>query len=349
MASVLPTPYYTFDDVLIRPQYSEIDSREAVDTSVEIVPGVVLKSPIMSANMQTVNSVELCIALAKAGGMATVDQFRNIEEEVEMIEKVKQADCLVAGAIGTSRDFLERAEAVVAAKVDLIVMDSPHAHNSLTKNAIKAFRNKFPDFPIIVGNIATKEAALFLIHHGVNGIKIGVGPGAACLTRVNTGSGAAQITAIMECYDVARNHGVSIIADGGIKAPGSFAKAIAAGGSTAYMGSIFAGTDEAPSKLIEKDGKKFKEYYGSSSPLAKINRAKSDKNFKEDPNRFVEGESGFTKYQGTVADVVNRYIMGLKSAMSYSGAKNIREFQERAIFTVLTQNGVAENGAHGLV
>jgi IMP dehydrogenase len=349
MATFFHSPCYTFDDVLLRPQFSEINSREEVDTSVEIVPGLKIKSPIMSANMQTVNSKELCIALANAGGMATVDQFRSIEEEAEMIIAVKKAKCMVAGAIGSSRDYMERAEAIIAAKADVIIMDSPHAHNNLTKKAIKDFRAKFGDFPLIVGNIATKEAALFLAHHGVDGIKVGIGPGAACLTRVNTGAGAAQITAIMECYDVARNHGMSIIADGGVKAPGSFAKAIAAGGTAVYMGSIFAGTDEAPSELIEKDGKKYKEYFGSSSPLAKIRRAGSDKNFKENPNRFVEGEAGYTKYQGSVADVVDRYMMGLKSAMSYTGASNVQEFQEKAIFTIVTQNGVSENGAHGLV
>lgn len=349
MATLLNATSYTFDDVLLKPQYSEIDSRETVDVSTEIAPGIILKAPIMSANMQTVNSVKLCIELAKHGGMATVDQFRSIEEEAEMINKVKKEKVLIAAAIGTSRDYIERAEAVIGAGCDLIIMDTPHAHNHLTKNAIKNFKNKFGDFPLIAGNVATKEAALFLIHHGVNGIKVGVGPGAACLTRVNTGCGAPQITAIMEVYDVARNHNVSIIADGGIKEPGSFAKAIAAGGSAAYMGSIFAGTDEAPSDLIEINGKKYKEYYGSSSEAAKVKRAESDKSFKQKANRFVEGQAGFTKYQGSVSEVVEKYVMGLKSAMSYSGAKTLREFQDRAVFTLITQNGVAENGAHGLV
>jgi IMP dehydrogenase len=349
MASISLTHSYTFDDVLLRPQYSEIISRENVDIQVEIVPGIKLKTPIMSANMQAVNSIELAVALAVAGGMATIDQFRSIEEQAAMIAKVKENNHLVAGAIGASRDYLERAEALVAAKVDVIIMDTPHAHNLLTKLAIKEFRQKFGDMPLIVGNIATKEAALFLIHHGVDGIKVGVGPGGACLTRVNTGAGAPQISAIMECFDVARNHGVSIIADGGIKAPGSFAKALAAGGTVAYMGSIFAGTDEAPSKMIEINGKQYKEYFGSSSILAKQKRSASDKGYKEKSNRFVEGDSGMTKYQGSVADVVEKYIMGLKSAMSYSGAQTITEFQERAVFSVITQNGFAENGSHGIV
>ena len=349
MATILTAESYTFDDVLLRPQYSEINSREDVDISVEILPGIKLSVPIMSSNMQTVNSVELCVALYQEGGIATVDQFRSAENEVEMIKQVKKKGAKVAAAIGTSRDYIERAKAVIKAGAEFIVMDTPHAHNLLTKNAIKNFKAEFDGFPLIVGNVATKEAALYLAHHGVMGIKVGIGPGAACSTRVNTGAGAAQVTALMECLDVARNHHLGVIADGGIQTPGSFSKAIAAGGSAAYMGSIFAGTDEAPSKLIEKNGVKYKEYYGSSSVAAKIKRAEDDNNFKEKPNRFVEGESGYTKYQGSVKDVVERYVMGLKSAMSYSGAKTIKEFQERAIFTLITQNGVKENGAHGIL
>lgn len=348
MASIHASPSYTFDDVLIRPQYSEINSRDEVDTSIEIVPGLRLSNPIMSANMQTVNSVALCVKISELGGLATVDQFRSIEEEANMIKEIKKQNAKIAGAIGASKDFMERAEAVISAGADLIIMDTPHAHNLLTKNAIKSFKTKFKDIPLIVGNIATKEAALFLTHHGVDGIKVGVGPGAACLTRVNTGAGAPQITAIMECYEVAKNHGIGIIADGGVKTPGSFAKAIAAGGSAVYMGSVFAGTQESPGEVIEINGKKYKEYFGSSSETAKIRRAQSDKNYKENANRFIEGDYGYTKFQGTVQDVVEKYIMGLKSAMSYVGAKNIREFQDRTVFTVITQNGVVENGAHGL-
>jgi IMP dehydrogenase len=349
MASINSTPSYTFDDVLLRPQFSEINSREDVDVSVEIVPGIKLTAPLMAANMQTVTSVKLAVALCKAGGMATIDQFRSIEDQINIIKDVKKEGCSTAGAVGTSRDFMERAEALVACGVTLIIMDTPHAHNMLTKNAISEFRKKFKDFPLIVGNIATREAARFLIDQGVDGIKIGIGPGAACLTRVNTGAGMPQITAIMECFDIANNHSISVIADGGIKMPGSFAKAIAAGGTAAFMGSVFAGSDESPGDVIEQDGKKFKEYFGSSSVQAKIKRAESDKNFKQSATRFVEGDAGLTKYNGTVSEIVENYVMGLKSAMSYVGARNIRDFQEKAVFSILTQNGVAENGAHGLV
>ncbi len=176
MATFLTASTYTFDDVLLHPQYSEINSRDDVDVSTEILPGVKLKVPLMSSNMQTVNSVELCIALSKEGGIATVDQFRSIENQVEMITEVKKTGEKVAAAIGTSRDYIERAKAVIKAGAEFIVMDTPHAHNFLTKTAIKEFKKEFKEFPLIAGNIATKEAALFLIHHGVHGIKVGIGP-----------------------------------------------------------------------------------------------------------------------------------------------------------------------------
>lgn len=349
MASIIVSPSLTFDDVLIRPQYSEINSRDDVNTEVEILPGFKLRSPVISSNMQTVNSIELCVEMFNNGGIALLDQFRSIENEVQMVKDIKKKKAKVSGAIGSSRDYIERAEALIHAGVEFIVMDTPHAHNLLTKKAIIEFRKKFKDFPLIVGNVATKEAALFLIHHGVDGIKVGVGPGAACLTRVNTGSGASQIGAIMECYEVTKHHGVSLIADGGVKTSGSFAKAIGAGGSAVMMGSVFAGTTESPGEIVEINGKKYKEYFGSASEEARVRRNKMDQTFDKKPNKFVEGEYGFTNYQGNVADVIEKFVMGLKSAMSYSGAGDIKTFQDKVIFTVITQNGVTENGAHGLV
>lgn len=340
---------YTYDDVLIRPQYSEVNSRKDVDTSVEIASGVTLKTPVMSANMQSVNSVELCVALDRVGGMATIDQFRDIEKQVAMLLEVKKLDSKVAGAIGATKDFLERAEALIKNGVDLIVMDTPHAHSILGIEAIKSFRKKFKDFPLIAGNIATSEAVFDLAKAGVDGVKVGIGPGGACTTRTNAGVGNPQLSAVMECYEVAKNNNISVIADGGIKTAGNFSKAIAAGGTAAYIGSMFAGTEESPSELIEQNGKKLKKYYGSSSVTAKIERAQNDKNYNEKSSQFVEGAEGYTKYQGTVEELVEKLAMGLRSAMSYSGAFNISDFHDKAQFLLVTPIGIAENGAHGLV
>lgn len=350
MATILQTQAYTFDDILLKPQYSELSSRDQADISVELVPGIKLENPIMSSNMQSVNSVELAIEVFRNGGMSTIDQFRSVENQITMIREVKASGAKVAGAIGTSKNFLERAEALVFEGVEVVIMDTPHAHNSLTKEAIKKFKEKFKDnIALIVGNIATKEAALFLIHHGVDGIKVGIGPGGACLTRVNAGSGAPQVTALMECYDVARNRGIGIIADGGVKTPGNFAKAIAVGGSAVYMGSVFAGSAESPGKIIELNGAKYKEYFGSSSEIAKTKRAEADSDYKEKNSRYVEGGAGLTPYNGKVSEIMEKFAMGLKSAMSYTGAENIRDFQQKAVVTIITQNSFYENGTHSIV
>lgn len=339
----------TFDDVLIKPQYSEVFSRKDVDISVEIAPSIKLDIPIMPANMQTVISVELCIKISELGGMATLHQFSSIEDQVEMLQEVKKRNARVAGAIGASKNYIERAKALIDHGVDLIIMDTPHGHNLLTLNAIKEFRKNFGSFPFIVGNIATREAAIDLIKAGVDGIKVGVGPGAACLTRVNAGAGMPQLSALMECSEVAMQMGKSVIADGGIQTPGNFSKAIGAGGTAAYLGSLFAGTEESPSELVEINGKKYKRYFGSSSEAAKEMRIKDDPSYQNKANEFVEGAEGLTKYQGSVESLVERLSMGLRSAISYSGGFNVREFQEKVTFVQITQNGVKENGAHGIV
>jgi IMP dehydrogenase len=303
----------------------------------------------MPANMQAVCSVKLAVASFRAGGMATVDQFRSVTEAGEMVRKVKKQKAEVCGAIGATKDYLERAEVLVKAGVKALIMDSPHAFHILTREAVTNIRTRYQTLPLIVGNVGTAEGADMLFRLGVDCVKVGIGPGAACLTRINTGTGMPQITAILDCYKVAQKYKKTILADGGVKTPGDFAKAIAAGGSAVYAGSIFAGTDEAPGKLIIKGGQKYKEYWGSSSEHAKEKRAKADPLYKERASRFVEGGKGLTLYEGSVMGVYERFAMGLKSAMSYSGASNITQFQKKRKFVRVTSSGIRENGAHGLV
>jgi IMP dehydrogenase len=349
MAKLIVQPAYTYDDVLIKPQYSEVVSRKDVDISVEIAPGVKLDIPIMPVNMQTVISVDLCVKISELGGMATLHQFASIDEQVKMLQDVKSRGARVAGAIGATKDYLERAKALIDNGVSLIIMDTPHAHSFFTINAVKEFRKMFGDFPFIAGNIATREAAVDLINAGVDGIKVGVGPGAACLTRVNAGAGMPQLTAVLECAEIAKQMGKTVIADGGIQTPGNFAKAIGAGGTVAFIGSMFAGTDESPSELVVVNGKKFKRYFGSSSESAKELRIQDDPAYKNKPNEFIEGADGLTKYHGSVESLVEKLTMGLRSAMSYSGAFTVNEYQEKVIFFTVTQSGFKENGAHGLI
>ncbi len=339
----------TFDDVLLRPQFSDLNSREEADVTTEIVPGVKLLAPLMPANMQSVCSVELAVACSEAGSLATIDQFRSIGEAVQMVKKVVSRKCRVAGAIGVSKDYTERAEQLLKAGVCCFVVDSPHAHHVKTKKALLELKRKFPRTSIIVGNVATKEGAVDLFKWGADCVKVGVGPGSACLTRIHTGSGVPQITALMECYKVAKKYKKTILADGGVKTPGDFSKAIAAGGAAVYAGSIFAGTVEAPGKNVKNARGVFKKFWGSSSEVGRVLRSKADNSYREKSNRFVEGGEGLVPFQGTVKSLLERYVMGLKSAMSYSGSRSIPKFQEKAIFLKISPSSIRENGAHGLV
>jgi IMP dehydrogenase len=339
----------TYDEVLIVPQYSEVRSRNDVDTTVEIAPGIKLTTPIIPANMDTVVSFELNSKLSELGGLGNLHQFQSVESQVQQLKELKKAGSVVAGTTGVTKDYLERAKALIDNGVDIIIFDTPHGHHILTIEAIKAFRKMFGAFPLIAGNIATAQATEDLIKAGVDGVKVGVGPGAACLTRVNAGSGYPQLTAVLECSEVARKHGKSVIADGGIKTPGNFAKAIGAGGTIAMMGSVLAGVDESPADLIEKNGKKFKTYRGSSSEEAKVARSQNDQNYKNSSTEYVEGAAGFVTYQGSLESFVQRYNMGLRSAMSYSGSWNVEEYHEKVQFVHVSAVGILESGAHGLV
>jgi IMP dehydrogenase len=348
-AKIVPSLGLTYDEVLIVPQYSEVRSRNDVDLAVELAPGLTLTSPIIPSNMDTVVSVELCVRLHELGGIGNLHQFQSIEKQVLELKEVKSRGAKVAASTGVTKDYIDRARALIENGVDLIIFDTPHAHHILTIEAVKAFRKEFGAFPLIAGNIATPEAAEDLIKAGVDGVKVGVGPGAACLTRVNAGSGYPQLSAVLAVGEVTKKYGKSLIADGGIKTPGNFAKAIGAGGTIAMMGSVLAGVDEAPSDLVERDGKRYKTYRGSSSEEAKMARSKNDQNYKNAANEYVEGAAGLVKYQGSLESFVQRFNMGLRSAMSYSGARTITEFHENVKFVQISPVGILESGAHGLV
>lgn len=349
MATIYSKKGLTYDDVILRPQYSEIISRKDIDLTTELAPGVQIKTPIVAANMDTVISPELCIELSRLGGLAWNHQFGSIEEELKVLKAVKAKGERVGCTISATNDYIERAKVMIDNGADIILIDTPHAHSYMGIEAVKNFRKHFGKFPLIAGTVATKEGALDLIKAGADGLKVGIGAGAACLTRVNAGSGMPQLSAVMECSEICKKEGKSLIADAGIKYPGSLAKAIAAGGHAGMMGSVLTGTLESPSKLVEKDGKKFKVYYGSASASGKKYRATHDPNHKKPATEFIEGGEGLVPYHGTLEEVITKYTMGLRSAMSYTGARNIKEFQEKAIFIELTQSGIQENFAHGMV
>lgn len=338
----------TYDDVLIAPQYSIIKSRKDVDTSVKI-DAIKLRVPIISANMTSVISEDMCIALAKAGGIATIDQFRDITDEHLLVKRVKKAKACVAAACGVTKDYKERTKAIMQAGADIIMYDTPHAHSLLAYEAISWCRKAYPKAIIGCGNVATADGTKMLITAGADIIKVGVGPGAGCITRVAAGVGIPQFSAVLECAKIAKIHKRYVIADGGVKNSGAFAKAIAAGADLVMCGSVLAGCDEAPSELIEQDGQKFKHYFGSASVVARTKRSALDKKYKAKPSEFVEGADGYVKYRGPVAQVVNEFRMGLASAMSYSNAQTIRSFHANVRFVRVSSIGERENGPHGMV
>lgn len=258
----------------------------------------------------------------------------------------------VAAAIGATGDFLERAEALVESRVDAIVVDTAHGHSSRVVDAVKEVKSKFPELQLVAGNVATAEGTRALISAGVDAVKIGIGPGSICTTRVVTGAGVPQIMAIYESVNAAKGTGVPIIADGGVKFSGDVAKAIAAGADSVMIGSLFAGTDEAPGEVILFQGRNFKSYRGMGS-IGAMKKGSSDRYAQEgtvsDSKYVPEGIEGRVAYKGSVADMVTQLVGGLRSGMGYTGCKSIAELHENARFVRITSAGLRESHVHDVI
>ncbi|HEV7701761.1 MAG TPA: IMP dehydrogenase [Pyrinomonadaceae bacterium] len=257
-----------------------------------------------------------------------------------------------AAAIGATGDFLERAEALVNSRVDAIVIDTAHGHTSRVLSAIKDVKAKFPEIELVAGNVATGEATKALIAAGVDAVKIGIGPGSICTTRVVTGAGVPQIYAIVECVNAAKGSGVPVIADGGVKFSGDVAKAIAAGADSVMIGSLFAGTEEAPGEVILFQGRNFKTYRGMGS-IGAMKKGSSDRYAQEmtdTESKYVpEGIEGRVAYKGSVADMVTQLVGGLRAGMGYTGCRSISELQTNAKFVRITSAGLRESHVHDVI
>ncbi len=257
-----------------------------------------------------------------------------------------------AAAIGATGDFLERASALVEARVDAIVVDTAHGHSSRVLNAVRSVKSKFPEIEVIAGNVATGDATKALISAGVDAVKIGIGPGSICTTRVVTGAGVPQVSAIVECVNAANDTGVPIIADGGVKFSGDVAKAIAAGADSVMIGSLFAGTEEAPGEVILFQGRNFKSYRGMGS-IGAMKKGSSDRYAQEattaDAKYIPEGIEGRVAYKGTVAEMVTQLVGGLRSGMGYTGCRSIKELQTNAKFVRITSAGLRESHVHDVI
>ncbi|CAN5653310.1 IMP dehydrogenase [soil metagenome] len=257
-----------------------------------------------------------------------------------------------AAAIGATGDFLERASALIDARVDAIVIDTAHGHSSRVIEAVKKVKAKFSDVELIAGNVATGEATKALLSVDIDGVKVGIGPGSICTTRVVTGAGVPQITAVYDCVQAAKGSGVPIIADGGVKFSGDVIKAIVAGADSVMIGSLFAGTEEAPGEVILFQGRNFKTYRGMGS-IGAMKKGSSDRYAQEgtvsDSKYVPEGIEGRVAYKGTLADMVTQLVGGLRSGMGYTGCKNIEELQEKAKFIRITNAGLRESHVHDVI
>jgi IMP dehydrogenase len=257
-----------------------------------------------------------------------------------------------AAAIGATGDFMERADALVKSRVDAIVIDTAHGHSSRVIEAVKQVKAKYPELELIAGNVATADATKELISAGVDAVKIGIGPGSICTTRVVTGAGVPQIMAILECVNAAKGSGVPVIADGGVKFSGDVAKAIAAGADSVMIGSLFAGTEEAPGEVILFQGRNFKTYRGMGS-IGAMKQGSSDRYAQEgtvvDSKYVPEGIEGRVAYKGTVAEMVTQLVGGLQAGMGYTGCRSIKELQENAKFVRITSAGLRESHVHDVI
>ena len=258
----------------------------------------------------------------------------------------------VAAAIGATGDYKERADALVAARVDCLIVDTAHGHSTRVIEAVREMRRRHPDTQLVAGNVATGEATRELIEAGVDAVKVGIGPGSICTTRVVTGAGVPQITAIVNCVQAARGSGVPVIADGGVKFSGDVAKAIAAGADVVMIGSLFAGTEESPGELILFQGRSFKAYRGMGS-IGAMREGSRDRYAQEsvamESKLVPEGIEGRVPYNGTLSDMVTQLVGGLRAGMGYTGCRTIREFQENTRFVRISAAGLRESHVHDVV
>ena len=341
----------TFDDVTLVPKYSEILPSE-VDTSIKLTKFLKLQIPLLSSAMDTVTESKMAKAIAKSGGLGIIHRNLDIKKQILEIKKVKKNKLLVGAAVGAGPKEFKRAEAILREDIDMIVVDTAHGHTKKVSEIIKFIKHKKrKKTALCAGNIATAEAAKFLIELGVDIIKVGIGPGSICTTRLVAGIGVPQLSAILNVRSGIKNKNVKIISDGGIKYSGDLAKAFAAGADAVMIGSLFAGTDEAPGRLIKRNGKFFKSFRGMGS-IGAMNKGSADRYFQtkqKDISKYVpEGVEGFAKYKGKVSNIIFKLIGGLKSSMGYLGSKQIKYLRNKPQFVKITKAGFYESMVHNV-
>lgn len=361
----------TFDDVLLLPGYADF-TRSDIDLTTKLTKKITLTLPFVSAPMDTVTDSKLAIALAELGGIGIIHRNLAVSDQADHVKQVKSKNLLAGAAIGASKGYEDRVKALVEGKVDVIVIDSAHGFTKTMIEAVRFIKSRYRNIEVIAGNIATFEGAKRLVEAGADGLRVGMGPGAICTTRVISGMGVPQLTAVMETVRAAKPKGIPVIADGGVKYSGDMVKALAAGASTVMMGSYFASALEAPGKVVELhrnqmpqrfksilssgvDTYKFKEYRGMGSVAAMQEgaRIKSEDEFHgksyKDRVLVAEGVEALVPIKGTVKELVDQAVGGIKSGMYYLGVKSLKELSKKARFIQITQASLTENHPHDVL
>lgn len=361
----------TFDDILLLPGFGNFD-RSEINLETQLTKKIKLSIPLISSPMDTVTESELAIELARLGGIGIIHRNLTIESQASEVKKVLNKDFICGAAVGAGQGFEERVSALFHAGVSLIVIDSAHGWSTQIIEVLRFIKKKYPKIQVIVGNIATFDGARALINSGADSLRVGMGPGAICTTRIVSGMGVPQVTAILETVRAAKKFGIPVIADGGIKYSGDMVKALALGANAVMMGSFFASAYEAPGEKIklrreqvpsrfqsifEKNKKTylFKSYRGMGSVGAMTTGAKiksegefHGKSYK-DKVLIAEGVEGLVPVKGTLKEIVDQAIGGIKSGMYYIGAKNLNELVRVAKFTQITQASLTESHPHDVL
>lgn len=342
---MLPIPLaLTYNDVLLVPQYSDISSRSLVSLKSHLTPKLSLDFPVTAANMDTIVGVNMAIALYKLGSIAFYPRFAPPEIQAAEVKQVLDAGCLTVPSVGIKPGEYERVKLLLNLGINVILVDVAHAHQQTCLDFVKFLKNKHPNLEIVAGAVATYEAACALYKAGADTVKVGVGSGSTCTTRIMTGSGIPQLTAVMECFRAAKKFDRLLLSDGSMKNSGDVVKALAAGADTVISGNLFAGTNEAPGEITIIDGKKYKSYNGSTSHAEKIRQYKQNQSEKSsDYVKYVEGLERHVLARGPVALVVEQLEKGIRSGLTYSGAQNIAQLHQKAKFVQVTSSVIHEN------
>ena len=340
----------TFDDVTLVPQYSAVLPSDTI-TKTTLSKNLKLNIPLMSSAMDTVTESKMSIAISNAGGLGIIHRNLSPSAQAKEVKKVKIKKLLVGAAVGTGEDDIDRVYKLLESHVDLIVIDTAHGHSKKVLSIIKKIKKISKQTTLCAGNIATGKAAKFLADSGVDVVKVGIGPGSICTTRLVAGIGVPQLSAILDVKNALKNYKTKIISDGGIKFSGDISKALAAGADAVMIGSLFSGTSESPGKIFRYKGKTYKNFRGMGS-VGAMTAGSADRYFQKKHkkvSKYVpEGVEGIVQFKGSVSKIIYKLIGGLKSSMGYMGSKTIKDLQKKGEFVKITKAGFYESMVHNV-